>query len=39
MVGAILADGAAERHEAPPLWDGHAGGRIADVIGTWRRAA
>jgi UDP-N-acetylglucosamine 2-epimerase (non-hydrolysing) len=39
MVGAILAGGAAERHEPPPLWDGHAGERIADVIGTWRRAA
>jgi UDP-N-acetylglucosamine 2-epimerase (non-hydrolysing) len=39
MVGAILAAGAAERHEPPPLWDGHAGARIADVIGTLRRAA
>ncbi|MUN38433.1 UDP-N-acetylglucosamine 2-epimerase, partial [Actinomadura litoris] len=26
-------------HRTPPLWDGHAGERIADVIRSWRGVA
>jgi UDP-N-acetylglucosamine 2-epimerase (non-hydrolysing) len=34
-VAAILAGGVARPTEGPPLWDGHAGERIADVIVEW----
>ena len=32
---AILDGDLALRDEAPPLWDGHSGERIADVVVTW----
>ncbi len=35
LVGSILADGLAVPEAAPPLWDGHAGERIAAVIAAW----
>jgi UDP-N-acetylglucosamine 2-epimerase (non-hydrolysing) len=28
----LIAAGGGERHDVPPLWDGHAAGRIADVL-------
>ena len=31
----VLAEGLAVPAEGPPLWDGHAGERIADVIADW----
>jgi UDP-N-acetylglucosamine 2-epimerase (non-hydrolysing) len=34
-VGGILAGSASGPAERPPLWDGHAGERIADVVRTW----
>jgi UDP-N-acetylglucosamine 2-epimerase (non-hydrolysing) len=34
-VAAILAGAAPRPASAPPLWDGHAGQRIADVIEAW----
>jgi UDP-N-acetylglucosamine 2-epimerase (non-hydrolysing) len=41
LVAAILADppaAAGRRREAPPLWDGHAGERIADIVVEWLAA-
>ena len=35
LVRTILADGLAVPDVGPPLWDGHAGERIAAVIETW----
>lgn len=35
----ILADGMAAPPEPPPLWDGHAGSRIAAVVEEWLRAS
>jgi UDP-N-acetylglucosamine 2-epimerase (non-hydrolysing) len=35
VVGRILEDGADAPKARPPLWDGHAGGRIADVMVGW----
>jgi UDP-N-acetylglucosamine 2-epimerase (non-hydrolysing) len=35
LAAAILADGLAVPAEGPPLWDGHAGERIADVVKGW----
>ncbi len=35
LAAAILADGLAVPAEGPPLWDGHAGERIADVVQRW----
>jgi UDP-N-acetylglucosamine 2-epimerase (non-hydrolysing) len=32
---AVLEAGPRTDGEAPPLWDGHAGERIADIIGSW----
>jgi UDP-N-acetylglucosamine 2-epimerase len=32
---AILADGLAVPAEGPPLWDGHAGERIAEIVEAW----
>jgi UDP-N-acetylglucosamine 2-epimerase (non-hydrolysing) len=37
-IRAVLAAGPDRRVEGPPLWDGHAGARIADVIGRWLAA-
>jgi UDP-N-acetylglucosamine 2-epimerase (non-hydrolysing) len=34
-VAEILAGSAVGPPEPPPLWDGHAGERIADVVGLW----
>jgi UDP-N-acetylglucosamine 2-epimerase (non-hydrolysing) len=34
-VAAILAGDVRRAAEPPPLWDGHAGERIADVVETW----
>jgi len=34
-VARILADGPSDRPEGPPLWDGHAGERIAGILATW----
>jgi UDP-N-acetylglucosamine 2-epimerase (non-hydrolysing) len=34
-VATILRDGIAAPDAGPPLWDGHAGDRIAAVIGRW----
>jgi UDP-N-acetylglucosamine 2-epimerase (non-hydrolysing) len=34
-VRSVLADGLAVPAEGPPLWDGHAGDRIAAIIETW----
>ena len=34
-VDAILADGIGPVGDGPPLWDGHAGERIAEVIQAW----
>jgi UDP-N-acetylglucosamine 2-epimerase (non-hydrolysing) len=31
-IPAVLAERAAERHEPPPLWDGHAAERIAEIL-------
>jgi UDP-N-acetylglucosamine 2-epimerase (non-hydrolysing) len=39
LVGSILAHGLAVPESAPPLWDGHAGERIAAVIVAWLDAA
>jgi UDP-N-acetylglucosamine 2-epimerase (non-hydrolysing) len=42
LVAAILADGLPRPAEGPPLWDGHAGERIAGILDAWlagRRAA
>jgi UDP-N-acetylglucosamine 2-epimerase (non-hydrolysing) len=41
LVAAILADppvAAGRRREAPPLWDGRAGERIADIVVEWLAA-
>ncbi len=35
MAATILRDGIAVPADGPPLWDGHAGERIADVIARW----
>ena len=35
LVRSILADGFDRPAEAPPLWDGHAGDRIAAIIEDW----
>jgi len=37
-VARILADPPSKPSEPPPLWDGHAGARIADVVADWLRA-
>jgi UDP-N-acetylglucosamine 2-epimerase (non-hydrolysing) len=34
----VLADGLVRPPEPPPLWDGHAGPRIAAVIEAWLAA-
>jgi UDP-N-acetylglucosamine 2-epimerase (non-hydrolysing) len=34
-VRAVLADGLVVPPEGPPLWDGHAGERIAAIVETW----
>jgi UDP-N-acetylglucosamine 2-epimerase (non-hydrolysing) len=34
----VLADGLAVPAEGPPLWDGHAGERIAAIIDGWLAA-
>jgi UDP-N-acetylglucosamine 2-epimerase (non-hydrolysing) len=34
-VAAILAGATTAPAEPPPLWDGHAGERIADLVGAW----
>jgi UDP-N-acetylglucosamine 2-epimerase (non-hydrolysing) len=34
----VLADGIAAPAEGPPLWDGHAGPRIAAIVGDWLSA-
>ena len=34
-VDAILADGIGPVGDGPPLWDGHAGERIAEIIQAW----
>jgi UDP-N-acetylglucosamine 2-epimerase (non-hydrolysing) len=38
VVRSVLADGLARPPEPPPLWDGHAGPRIAAVIEAWLAA-
>ena len=38
LVASILADGLAVPAEGPPLWDGHAGERIADILVPWLSA-
>jgi UDP-N-acetylglucosamine 2-epimerase (non-hydrolysing) len=35
LAGSILADGLDSPPEGPPLWDGHAGERIAAVLAAW----
>ena len=35
VVRSVLADGLVVPAEGPPLWDGHAGERIAAIIETW----
>jgi UDP-N-acetylglucosamine 2-epimerase (non-hydrolysing) len=34
-VAEILGGSAPRPSEPPPLWDGHAGGRIADIVCAW----
>ena len=38
LVARILADGLPVPAEGPPLWDGHAGERIADILVPWLAA-
>jgi hypothetical protein len=32
----LLAQVRVRPHQVPPLWDGHAAGRIVDVLASWR---
>ena len=39
VVRSVLADGLAVPADGPPLWDGHAGERIAAIVEAWLAAA
>ena len=37
LAASVLADGMTVPRDGPPLWDGHAGERIAAVVADWLR--